>query len=194
MVKMDRWNGNFWVITKYFQQKIIGLRHLINKPGLARPTTVWLWSYLTGYKLWKALFVLVRAILNRINLAVTLSKILLHGTQMAMRSVFGRSSLTPSTVRAAGVGGFRFLSDGKGRVLSEEERAAENVYIQVELLDSNVREKNELKSSSNSSIDLLCWMFSCWILVRTWLRSKLLLLYFLFVRGVVIYDLVVGVR
>ncbi|KAG6602251.1 uncharacterized protein LOC111461995 [Cucurbita moschata] len=63
---------------------------------------------------------------------------------MAMRSVFGRSSLTPSTVRTAGVGGFRFLSDGKGRVLSEEERAAENVYIQK--MERERLEKQRLKA------------------------------------------------
>ena len=66
-----------------------------------------------------------------------------------MRSVLTRSSLTTSTARA---GGFRFLSDGKGRVLSEEERAAENVYIQVELLVSNVREKF-VETSRTPSVD-----------------------------------------
>lgn len=77
-----------------------------------------------------------------------------------MRSVLSRSSLTPCTARAAGAGGFRFLSDGKGRVLSEEERAAENVYIQVELLVSNVGEKF-LETSRTLSIDRLFLMFTC---------------------------------
>jgi ATPase inhibitor, mitochondrial len=33
------------------------------------------------------------------------------------------------------MGGRRLLSDGKGRVLSEEERAKESVYIQVQTLN-----------------------------------------------------------
>lgn len=61
---------------------------------------------------------------------------------MAMRSVLSRSSLTMSTVRTAGAGGVRVFSDDKGRVLSEEERAAENIYIQVELLVSAERSKS----------------------------------------------------
>ncbi|CAO2207587.1 unnamed protein product [Urochloa humidicola] len=48
---------------------------------------------------------------------------------MAMRSAL--TSL-PARLRApaAAAGGRRLLSDGKGRVLSEEERAKEGVYIQ----------------------------------------------------------------
>ncbi|KAK4776861.1 hypothetical protein SAY86_005549 [Trapa natans] len=46
---------------------------------------------------------------------------------MAMRSVVRRASGLMETTRGAA----RRFSDGKGRVLSEEERAAENVYIQV---------------------------------------------------------------
>jgi hypothetical protein len=51
---------------------------------------------------------------------------------MAMRSAL--TSL-PARLRApsaaAADGGRRLLSDGKGRLLSEEERAKESVYIQV---------------------------------------------------------------
>ncbi|CAL5014115.1 unnamed protein product [Urochloa decumbens] len=52
---------------------------------------------------------------------------------MAMRSAL--TSLparlrAPSAPAAAAAGGRRLLSDGKGRVLSEEERAKESVYIQ----------------------------------------------------------------
>ncbi|CAL5014116.1 unnamed protein product [Urochloa decumbens] len=54
---------------------------------------------------------------------------------MAMRSAL--TSLparlrAPSAPAAAAAGGRRLLSDGKGRVLSEEERAKESVYIQME--------------------------------------------------------------
>ncbi|TYK11773.1 putative uncharacterized transmembrane protein [Cucumis melo var. makuwa] len=68
---------------------------------------------------------------------------------MAMRSVLSRSSLTPCTARAAGAGGFRFLSDGKGRVLSEEERAAENVYIQK--MERERLEKLRLKAEKEKA-------------------------------------------
>ncbi|XP_030440099.1 uncharacterized protein At2g27730, mitochondrial-like [Syzygium oleosum] len=43
---------------------------------------------------------------------------------MAMRSAVSRASAN----RLAGTA--RFFSDGKGKILGEEERAAENVYIQ----------------------------------------------------------------
>ncbi|PON70299.1 F1F0-ATPase inhibitor protein [Parasponia andersonii] len=47
---------------------------------------------------------------------------------MAMRSALRLTGLTRSmeTTRAA----TRYFSDGKGKILSEEERAAENIYIQ----------------------------------------------------------------
>lgn len=48
---------------------------------------------------------------------------------MAMRSVARRESV--SRLMETARGATRRFSDGKGRVLSEEERAAENVYIQV---------------------------------------------------------------
>jgi hypothetical protein len=55
---------------------------------------------------------------------------------MAMRNAL--TSL-PARLRdpssAAATGGLRLLSDGKGRVLSEEERAKESVYVQVQTLN-----------------------------------------------------------
>ncbi|KAF2920932.1 uncharacterized LOC4346312 isoform 2 [Oryza sativa Japonica Group] len=54
---------------------------------------------------------------------------------MAMRSALTSLPLrlrSPAPVAAA-CGGMRLMSDGKGRVLSEEERAKENVYVQVYL-------------------------------------------------------------
>lgn len=50
--------------------------------------------------------------------------------QMALRSLLRRMSLKPAMDRISRPAP-RYFSDGKGRVLSEEERAAENVYIQV---------------------------------------------------------------
>lgn len=56
--------------------------------------------------------------------------------EMAMRSALTSLPLrlrSPAPVAAA-CGGMRLMSDGKGRVLSEEERAKENVYVQVYLV------------------------------------------------------------
>ncbi|KAF3434466.1 hypothetical protein FNV43_RR25569 [Rhamnella rubrinervis] len=48
---------------------------------------------------------------------------------MAMRSLLlRRATLTRSMESTRGAA--RYFSDGKGRILSEEERAAENIYIQ----------------------------------------------------------------
>ncbi|KAH9769100.1 hypothetical protein KPL71_011866 [Citrus sinensis] len=47
---------------------------------------------------------------------------------MAMRSALCRLKVTRSMESTRGA--TRYFSDDKGRVLSEEERAAENVYIQ----------------------------------------------------------------
>ncbi|XP_044462149.1 uncharacterized protein At2g27730, mitochondrial [Mangifera indica] len=47
---------------------------------------------------------------------------------MAMRAGVRRLNLTSSMESTRGA--TRYFSDGKGRVLSEEERAAENIYIQ----------------------------------------------------------------
>ncbi|XP_020088555.1 uncharacterized protein At2g27730, mitochondrial-like [Ananas comosus] len=50
---------------------------------------------------------------------------------MAMRSAIGvLPRLSQSSSAAAARTSSRLFSDGKGRVLSEEEKAAENVYIQ----------------------------------------------------------------
>ncbi|KAG6578822.1 putative protein, mitochondrial [Cucurbita argyrosperma subsp. argyrosperma] len=68
---------------------------------------------------------------------------------MAMRSVLSRISPTPLTMRASGPGGFRYFSDGKGRVLSEEERAAENVYIQK--MEREKLEKQRLKAEKEKA-------------------------------------------
>ncbi|XP_010088813.2 uncharacterized protein At2g27730, mitochondrial [Morus notabilis] len=48
---------------------------------------------------------------------------------MAMRSVVRRVGILTRSMETTR-GATRYLSDGKGRILSEEERAAENVYIQ----------------------------------------------------------------
>ncbi|XP_012065741.1 uncharacterized protein At2g27730, mitochondrial isoform X2 [Jatropha curcas] len=47
---------------------------------------------------------------------------------MATRLAISRLGITRSMESTRGA--TRYFSDGKGRVLSEEERAAENVYIQ----------------------------------------------------------------
>lgn len=50
---------------------------------------------------------------------------------MALRSVLSRVSASVSRSMELSRGATRYFSDGKGRVLGEEERAAENVYIKV---------------------------------------------------------------
>jgi hypothetical protein len=50
---------------------------------------------------------------------------------MATRSALSRLSLITIRSMKSTRGATRYFSDGKGRVLSEEERAAENVYIQA---------------------------------------------------------------
>ncbi|KAG9459007.1 hypothetical protein H6P81_003515 [Aristolochia fimbriata] len=61
--------------------------------------------------------------------AVGFSSIVNRGAPlMAMRSTLVRSS--PSPLMEASRRAVRYFSDGKGRILSEEEKAAENVYIQ----------------------------------------------------------------
>lgn len=49
-----------------------------------------------------------------------------------MRFVVSRSGLMEANLRSSSYS-LRYFSDGKGRVLSEEERAKETVYIQVSL-------------------------------------------------------------
>ncbi|XP_062091748.1 uncharacterized protein At2g27730, mitochondrial [Humulus lupulus] len=48
---------------------------------------------------------------------------------MAMRSVLARATALTRSMETTR-GATRYFSDGKGKILSEEERAAENVYIQ----------------------------------------------------------------
>jgi len=50
---------------------------------------------------------------------------------MAMRSALSSLPARLRAPSAAAAAARRLLSDGKGRVLSEEERAKESVYIQV---------------------------------------------------------------
>lgn len=52
-------------------------------------------------------------------------------TRMAMRSAVSRASVSVNRLAGSASGATRFFSDGKGKILSEEERAAENVYIKV---------------------------------------------------------------
>jgi hypothetical protein len=53
---------------------------------------------------------------------------------MRMRSVLSRVSVSLTRPMDSTRGATRYFSDDKGRVLSEEERAAETVYIQVLIL------------------------------------------------------------
>lgn len=59
-------------------------------------------------------------------------------SEMAMRSALGALSRFPRSPvpvarEAAALRSTRLFSDGKGKILSEEEKAAENIYIQVRL-------------------------------------------------------------
>ncbi|KAJ0103695.1 hypothetical protein Patl1_05870 [Pistacia atlantica] len=77
---------------------------------------------------------------------------------MAMRAVVSRLSLTRSMESTRGA--TRYFSDDKGRVLSEEERAAENVYIQKmererleKLKQKAAKEKLEKDKQGSDKID-----------------------------------------
>ncbi|KAJ6349846.1 hypothetical protein OIU78_006103 [Salix suchowensis] len=63
--------------------------------------------------------------------------------QMASRSALSRLSLTATRSMQSTRGATRYFSDDKGRVLSEEERAAENVYIKK--MEKEKSEKQKLK-------------------------------------------------
>ncbi|KAJ6428726.1 hypothetical protein OIU84_020405 [Salix udensis] len=63
--------------------------------------------------------------------------------KMASRSALSRLSLTATRSMQSTRGATRFFSDDKGRVLSEEERAAENVYIKK--MEKEKSEKQKLK-------------------------------------------------
>ncbi|XP_057978860.1 uncharacterized protein At2g27730, mitochondrial isoform X2 [Malania oleifera] len=62
---------------------------------------------------------------------------------MATRSVVCRASL--SRFMDGTRGSSRYFSDSKGRVLSEEERAAENVYIQKKEREKMEKMKRQLE-------------------------------------------------
>nr|GMC63634.1 putative uncharacterized transmembrane protein DDB_G0293028 isoform X2 [Ipomoea batatas] len=63
--------------------------------------------------------------------------IIIEEEDMSMRSLALRTGLrglmegTPSGAGRSSVSGLRYFSDSTGRILSEEERAKENVYIQI---------------------------------------------------------------
>ncbi|XP_034929121.1 uncharacterized protein [Populus alba] len=68
---------------------------------------------------------------------------------MAPRSALSRLSLITIRSMESTRGATRYFSDGKGRVLSEEERAAENVYIQK--MERERLEKLKLKQEKEKA-------------------------------------------
>jgi len=74
--------------------------------------------------------------------------------RIALTSLPARLRAPAAPSSAAATGGLRLLSDGKGRVLSEEERAKESVYIQVQTLNP---EPLPLTISPIQSLRLRCW-------------------------------------
>ncbi|XP_059665893.1 uncharacterized protein At2g27730, mitochondrial [Cornus florida] len=70
---------------------------------------------------------------------------------MAMRSVVSRSSLCRfmEGSRTSTPSSLRYFSDGKGRVFSEEERAAETIYIQK--MERERLEKQKLKAEKEKA-------------------------------------------
>ncbi|CAI9091380.1 OLC1v1026401C2 [Oldenlandia corymbosa var. corymbosa] len=72
---------------------------------------------------------------------------------MAMRSVVSRGGLgrlmEGNGMRSSTISGLRYFSDDKGRVLSEEERAKENVYIQK--WERERLEKQKLKAEKEKA-------------------------------------------
>ncbi|KAM5551104.1 uncharacterized protein ABKV19_026102 [Rosa sericea] len=71
---------------------------------------------------------------------------------MAMRSVQSRVVLTRALLTRSmesSRGATRYFSDGKGKVLSEEERAAENVYIKK--MERERLEKLKQKAAKESA-------------------------------------------
>jgi len=72
----------------------------------------------------------------------------------ALSSLPARLRAPAAPASAAATGGLRLLSDGKGRVLSEEERAKESVYVQVQTLNP---EPLPLTISPIQSLRLRCW-------------------------------------
>ncbi|XP_068659651.1 uncharacterized protein At2g27730, mitochondrial [Aristolochia californica] len=76
---------------------------------------------------------------------------------MAMRSALARSSSSPFMEASRRT--VRYFSDSKGRVLGEEERAAENVYIQkkererLEKLKAKLEKEKAAKEKSDKKDD-----------------------------------------
>ncbi|PRQ56074.1 putative NADH:ubiquinone reductase (H(+)-translocating) [Rosa chinensis] len=71
---------------------------------------------------------------------------------MAMRSVQSRVVLTRALLTRSmesSRGATRYYSDGKGKILSEEERAAENVYIKK--MERERLEKLKQKAAKESA-------------------------------------------
>lgn len=82
---------------------------------------------------------------------------------LSMRSLLTRTALTRSMETTRGA--TRYFGDDKGRVLSEEERAAENVYIKVCSVLFVSQENKERKYYDHflfhvftSTLMLLCYM------------------------------------
>ncbi|KAL6005283.1 hypothetical protein ACLOJK_005846 [Asimina triloba] len=68
---------------------------------------------------------------------------------MAMRSAALRRSALSSRLMEASRRSSRYFSEEKGRILSEEERAAENVYIQK--MEREKLEKMKLKAEKEKA-------------------------------------------
>ncbi|KAB1225414.1 hypothetical protein CJ030_MR1G019296 [Morella rubra] len=81
---------------------------------------------------------------------------------MAMRSALSRFSVSVSVTRSmeSTRGATRYFSDGSGKVLGEEERAAENVYIKkmekekLEKLKQKAEKEKAKKEKENA--DKVC--------------------------------------
>ncbi|XP_038690693.1 uncharacterized protein At2g27730, mitochondrial [Tripterygium wilfordii] len=69
------------------------------------------------------------------------------GARMTMRSALSRLSLTRSMESTRGA--TRYFCDGKGRVLSEEERAKETVFIKK--MEKEKLEKLKLKAEKEKA-------------------------------------------
>ncbi|XP_057778658.1 uncharacterized protein At2g27730, mitochondrial-like [Salvia miltiorrhiza] len=73
---------------------------------------------------------------------------------MALRSVAGLSRIMEGNLRSSTYS-LRYFSDGKGRILSEEERAKETVYVQKmerERLEK-LKKKAELEKAEKDKSD-----------------------------------------
>ncbi|KAM7532261.1 hypothetical protein LguiB_035671 [Lonicera macranthoides] len=70
---------------------------------------------------------------------------------MAMRSMVSRTPLVRlmEVTRQSPTSGIRYLSSGSGRILDEEERAAENIYIKK--MEKEKLEKKKLKEEKEKA-------------------------------------------